>query len=192
MPTIAVVAEILIVGAQAVVWLYLVGCLLAGWHWLKVDDALVSGNLATLVIITLAYTLGVLIDRLADSAVVTVERRFSRRPQAPTPYETMRLHVLASGGDLSEYLQYMRSRLRIARSTVLNLALSALALALLLQTRRDDGPPASILAVVLYACLFATIVTYWVAWRISETYDKRLTTAYTEVLGRRASVATNS
>ena len=63
---------------------------------------------------------GVLVDSVADSVVR------APRDRSEEGFGEMRLTVYQSGGDVVDFLEYQRSRLRVARSTVLNAAMAGL------------------------------------------------------------------
>lgn len=87
---------------------------------------LVAGAGAILV----AYVLGVVFDRLADTLTEWLERcqrllfvekaleqlKVSEAAWDPFPESALRMRVLATGGDLSAWVDYHRSRTRIARA----------------------------------------------------------------------------
>src|SRR5438445_11983400 len=125
MPAISALAELVIPGLQAIGWLYLIGCLVLGWQWLSpVDDKLPS-QIVLVVVGALAYTLGDAVDRVADSLLTAIMDRIKPPPPGRrAELVKMRVRVHGQGGDISEHLQYVRSRLRIARSTILNLAVA--------------------------------------------------------------------
>ena len=131
MATTAVVAEILIVGLEAAAWISLLVFAAFGTDWVHRKDLETASHwvaLETVVVLAVAYALGILIDRLADDAHGVLKRRFRGRPvKKPAKIPVMRMTVLHEGGAMSTFVDYQRSRFRIARATVLNLALLALA-----------------------------------------------------------------
>jgi FtsH-binding integral membrane protein len=180
-PTVAVLAELLITGTQAMVWLYLFVCLLVGWDWLSFESAGAGANVQTLLVVALAYSLGVIVDRLADSALTTIDRRLGVRVVTPVPPEEMRVRVLIKGGEAANYLGYMRSRMRIARATVFNLGAIALFLALLAVALPNGGPSRELLVTATVATIASLVVSFWVARRIGKTYDERLAQTYRQL-----------
>ena len=178
MPTIAVLAELLIAGVQAMVWLYLLISWPLGWNWLSFERDGAGANVQTLLVVALAYTLGVVVDRLADSLLTTVDNRFRLRPWTAVSPEKMRVRVLLAGGEAAAYLGYMRSRLRVARATVFNLGAAAITLLLLAKSEPVGGPSPQTLIGASVAALGAGLISFWVAYRIGKTYDERLSQTY--------------
>jgi len=179
MPTVAVLAELLIVGTQALVWCYVWAVVFLGPDWRVAYAISMPESVLTLLLIALAYTLGIAIDRLADSALTTIGRVLNRgRILARQPmderddFQKMRLRVLVAEGAVTPYLGYTRSRLRVARSTVFNAMLLLLGLVALWLR---GFVVREILLVAVGATTVALAVASWVADRIGQSYDAHLT-----------------
>jgi len=187
MNTTAIFAEILVIGLQAVVWLSLVILSISGVP--SVDRQALGEVLpkwtALLVLFStvIAYSLGIIIDRIADSLFHRLDlgiRARRVRSSLPSPAR-MRLHILAQNEGMARFLDYIRSRLRIARSTCLNVMLITLAAAVFLVTRTSAGRPEVTLVIAAGLVLFLAAFYAW--RRISWTYYKRLGQAYEISLG---------
>jgi hypothetical protein len=126
MATTAIFAEILIVGLEAAVWCSLLVLAIFGADW--IDPSALSDwvALVTILVIAGSYVLGILVDRLADSVHARLDRVWPTRPvDKPAGIAKMRFTVLRDGGALATFIEYQRSRLRIARSTAVNGVLGA-------------------------------------------------------------------
>lgn len=130
MSTTLIFAEILIVGFLALVWFGLMLGALLGIY--TVDLSCLKGweTIISVFATALAYTLGVLVDRLSDSMLYKWDDSLRRGiiTEGEDEYSVMRL-VPASNKDyegMAKFLSYVRSRIRIARSTVLNIILIVL------------------------------------------------------------------
>lgn len=208
MPTVAVLAEQLIAGSQSLVWLYLLMALFLGADWFDFGVLERGGASAGLGLGAAAYTLGVVMDRISDSAAVNLgtwggdalaylrtkyaslrgAKPAAKPASAPDSedFGMMRVATLAAGGELAAYLSYMRSRMRVARATVFN---GALAAALLVA--HAARPPArpldpDLMMVGLALGLLVVAAAGWAHSRISITYDKRLLQAYQELRSARS------
>jgi 8-oxo-dGTP pyrophosphatase MutT (NUDIX family) len=198
MATTAVFAEILIVGLQVEAWLVLVLLSIFGTKWIDLHSVADFAALLTVVVLGLAYVLGIILDRLADTLLdrfekskrgKRVKRRFSKNEKLVKPEKvaTMRMKVMLESDGATRFLDYQRSRWRIARATVVNLALAGPAAALYLVTTDVDWrwalvPPASALVLIP--------TTYFAGIRIQDAWIGRLVDAYTIVTG--SSVKTRS
>src|SRR5215210_5337854 len=83
MTSTAIFAEILVVGFQAAIWLGLIFLLIADSKWRNIDTVLGAATswkdwatLITVFVIGLAYALGIIVDRLADSISSYFEKKF--------------------------------------------------------------------------------------------------------------------
>jgi len=181
MATTAIVAEIVIGGLEAAVWIALYVFAIAGTDW--VDFAQLSDWQATilLLLVAAAYVLGILIDRIADSVLSRADRiAFGKPKLRGREVQTMRVALLHHEDGNTRFLEYQRSRMRVARATVLNLVLLAPALAAFLLARTDAG---SWTAVAVLGVVAAAFVSWWVARRIEVAFLNNLRRAYAE-LGR--------
>ena len=192
--TTAVVAEILIIGLEVEAWLVLAVLTVFGHEWLlELDGAKDFATLLTLVALALAYVLGIVVDRLADTLADSFEdtkvgtrvkkklmkQRKKREPiknESKPKIATMRMRVMQASDGLTRFLDYQRSRWRIARATVLNLAIAGpvAALYLLVGTEVDWA-----WALVPLAAAFVLIpITYFAGVRIQDAWVARLKDAY--------------
>src|SRR5437667_8840306 len=140
MLTTAVVAEILIVGLEAATWVSLLVLAIFGNNWVHPAAVKDWSTLVTVLVLAAAYVLGVLVDRFADSTMGCLVDRWPVPVDTPAGLAHMRLSLLARDDGVAKFVEYQRSRMRIARATVLNLlfVLLALPLFLALQTHPDE------------------------------------------------------
>jgi hypothetical protein len=172
-PTVAVFAEILIVGLEAAVWILLTILTIFGNDW--VDPAELEGweTLVTVLILASAYVLGVLMDRMANTILTKLRPDRDKTPERK--WATARLEIMARIGGVSliQFLEYLRSRVRIARGTVVNFFLIALAtLAFgLARTSASKSPKGIGFLVVSVAILLGISFASFFAWsRLNDNY----------------------
>lgn len=183
--TTAVFAEILIIGLQVEAWLVLGLLTITGHEWIDVSGAKDFAALAAIVLLAAAYVLGIVADRLADTLVDRLERtgrgerlkrRLLKHPdfKKPADVSKMRLLVMHRSDGMSRFLDYQRSRWRIARATVLNVALAGVAGACYLAVRESWYW----LFAPLAGALVLMPITYFAGTRIQEAWIERLSDAY--------------
>jgi len=186
MTTTALFVEILIVGLQATAWM--AGLILGftGWPraWKDVKDFL---PLLSLGLLAVAYILGILVDRASDSAY-GVTRRMLRRlrvlrrgEKPPAPVSLMRLYVMRESEGIAKFIDYQRTRVRIARGAIVNL-LGATVVATLhawLLGWKAFPPSSALLSGLLLAYL-----AFRAADRISQAHEDRLAEAYVMLTGK--------
>ncbi len=184
--TTAVFAEILIVGLEVEAWLAFVLLSVFGHEWLfEIDGIKDFAALLTLVVLALAYVLGIIVDRLSDTVLgafertglgESVKRRMSKRHGKEKGLSKKRMTVMAKSDGMTSFLDYQRSRWRIARATVLNLVFAGPAAALYLVVGTEvDWLWALVPAV---SAIVLIPITYFAGVRIQDAWVARLEEAY--------------
>jgi 8-oxo-dGTP pyrophosphatase MutT (NUDIX family) len=137
--------------------------------------------LVTLIVVAASYVIGILVDRFADSLHSRLRHVWPERPvDKPAGLARMRLVLLCEGGALANFLEYQRSRLRIARSTAVNAALAAPAAVAFLALRTDAGVPSALgVAAALLGTAGLSELTFR---RVEFAYVSRLSDAYRLVM----------
>jgi hypothetical protein len=161
-------------------WLTLAILCAFGSDWIDLGGVKDFAALVTLLIVALAYVLGILADRAADSLFKLFENDDS---EARERLSWMRMTVIHSSDGMSRFLDYQRSRWRIARATFANLLITGPLAALYLVVRTDEDPWA-IGALVCWTVLIPA--TYFIAVQIRDAWVKRLRDAYKIVKAERA------
>jgi hypothetical protein len=149
MSTTAIFVELLIIGAQALVWIVVLAAALReglfpaafDLKWLPESEALLTGG-----VLVTYYSLGIVVDRFADALahrirpeqlvrrlpwVADQERRVERAPAFELAFREQRAF---------EVLNYYRSRFRVARALIPNVPLATLAAALFTLVTPSHGP----------------------------------------------------
>lgn len=176
MSTTTLFVEILIIGLEALVWLAM--ALSLRWDMYPMLDFLRINQaysvLITPFLLALAYILGIIIDRAADSLYRPL--RYSHKKDLPATVRAMRLRIMHASDGMAKFLEYQRSRLRIARATVLNLLVTLVAAAFLLTGTGEAG--ARVLPLVIAGGAIALALSVYAARRIDEAQMKNLVKAY--------------
>lgn len=176
MSTTSLFVEILIIGMEALVW---IGLLLSiKWDaspclaWLEQNSA--YSALFTTVLLTLAYVVGIFVDRVADCFYTMF--RFSTDQPLPMSFGKMRLKIMHESEGMAKFLDYQRSRLRIARSTFVNLlALFLIGLYWTIPYFNKNVP----VAILIHGSGIAVLlICLTVSKRIDEAQLSRLNEAY--------------
>jgi 8-oxo-dGTP pyrophosphatase MutT (NUDIX family) len=183
--TTAIVSEILIAGLAALVWISMLLLTIFGTGW--VDTSALDGweALTTIFVLAAAYVLGIFIDRAADSGEKLLEVWWPEAEVAKPGVGAMRMAVYGQGGDAAKFVEYQRSRLRVARSATLNLLIALPVTTVFLAVRTNLGAQVAIVALLLAVAVLLAHVAYR---RIQVAYLKGLSNAYGEVTGRTVEV----
>jgi hypothetical protein len=137
-------------------------------------------------VIGAAYLLGVIFDRFAD----TLLERFNRwnrllfaidlkqddkalSPDDPFPEDRIQIEVIHKGDEAWEWMDYVRSRIRLARAMTAFVPALTLSLELALGYRDRTGTVR-----VVLACVGAAYVAAFLASRILERSSRRLPKTY--------------
>lgn len=121
-------AELLVIGAEVMAWLFLLLLNILGYSWLQGISAKVADwqNTLALLFLLACYTLGVLFDRVADFLFVPWDHRIRDKIIPTPPLKSIAVMRFEAGKD-NEYLnrqfEYTRTRMRIARASTINLGL---------------------------------------------------------------------
>jgi 8-oxo-dGTP pyrophosphatase MutT (NUDIX family) len=187
MNTTAVFIEILVIGIEAGISVILLVLAIFGTGWLKADLANGWQSFASFLMLSVAYALGIVVDRVADSLYKWFRERTTIGCRLAfwvgKPYEgkpesvrTMRLHVMEQDDGKAKFLDYQRTRLRIARATVLNLIVLLPVATSFLLARTKLGA-IHIVAFELLVLMFIPI-SFFAAERIGDAYVSGLVEAY--------------
>ena len=181
MATTAIFAELLVIGLEALCWISLLALTWIGddqRQWLVQFPARDWMPLITAATLAAAYVIGIFVDRVADSVFTRLDVDWNRHGNLPL--SRARLTVMSKNKEVAMFLDYIRSRERIARATCFNLFAGTIALALFLGSR--GASPLAIAGTVVAGVLVA-FAALLVARRISKAYYHRLMDAYEIVTG---------
>jgi len=136
--------------------------------------------------IGIAYLLGVIFDRFADTLLERINRwnrllfaielkkeNKSLSPDDPFPEDRLQIEVIHKGHEAWEWMDYLRSRIRIARAMAAFVPAVTLSMELAVGFRAHPGMVEAVLAIVVAAYVAAFLVS-----RILERSSRRLPKTY--------------
>ena len=136
--------------------------------------------------IGIAYLLGVIFDRFADTLLERINRwnrllfaielkkeNKSLSPDDPFPEDRLQIEVIHKGHEAWEWMDYLRSRIRIARAMAVFVPAVTLSMELAVGFRAHPGTIKAALALVV-----AAYVAAFLASRILERSSRRLPKTY--------------
>lgn len=178
MTTTAVFAEILVVGLEAEAWLAVLILAIFGTEWVDIGAVDQWTALLTILVLAAAYVLGIMVDRLADTLVPPKKRGHEDDDDGRPGFQDKRLLILhKSGGDgMAKFLDYQRSRMRVARGTVFNIALAIPAVVWFLWARTEAAPAWIIGAGAVGMLMLA--LAFYTNERINHAYAENLEAAF--------------
>lgn len=182
MNTTSIFVELVVVGLHTAIWMALIILAFVGYQNLNLEKVFTL-NLA-LPILAITYILGILVDRAADIALTAQDDRLrSQYDLRGLPgFLSMRFYVLSKSSDVYAQLEYTRSRLRIARASILNFAFTTLAAVLFVWFQLGQALAAEYRVT---ACLTAAVIGAFLTWisyqawaALSRTYTINTIRAY--------------
>jgi hypothetical protein len=182
MTTTVIFAEIIIIGLQASIWITLVLINLFGTKWININILKGWESLLTVFVLGIVYTLGIVVDRTSDSIFHSFDKKLRKKfiSNKHLSVSEMRLRIMLKSESIAKFLEYIRSRLRIARSTSLNFFFITITSVIFLVKQSEVNGNNIFSIVLLVASGGIVLMTFlgfiWV--RITKTYYKRLDQAY--------------
>jgi hypothetical protein len=177
--TATVFAEILVIGFQTFAFIALAVVALVGLPSsdpATVDVVKAWGPVLAVPVLGIAYTLDVVMDRIADFVTKWQDNKLRKAVTGTGPKVTeMRHAILAKQEAVMEPLEYSLSRLRIARATSIN---AALILACASWIARTTG--SSFWGVSAVASGLVSVATIYAWYDLASSYYKRVAGAYRE------------
>ena len=133
----------------------------------------------TLVFLAMAYSLGLLADRLADALFSPLDHRMrpSIIPDKEAPVWRMRLYLISKEDGLTKFVEYSRTRIRIVRATAFNLLMLMVSTAVLWIAGGTSLSVASLI-VVLVVCAGGIGISFYAWRRMTKAYYKRMHQAF--------------
>lgn len=123
MSTTALFIELLITGLQAAIWLTLLILSILGYGWISLERLKGFEAIFAVLLLPIVYPLGVLIDYLADAAFKRWELKIRAKYDLDQTQTVVRLLMQTKDSSLAAHFGYIRSRIRISRSSAFNFAL---------------------------------------------------------------------
>jgi hypothetical protein len=137
--------------------------------------------------IGIAYLLGVIFDRFADTllerinrwnrllfAIELKEENKALSTNDPFPEDQLQIEVIHQGDEAWEWMDYLRSRIRVARAMTAFVPALTLSMQLAMGLRDRPGMVKAVLAIVVAAYVAAFLVSQILErsrWRLPKTYD---------------------
>jgi hypothetical protein len=139
--------------------------------------------------IGIAYLLGVIFDRFADTllerfnrwnrllfAIELKEESKALSPDDPFPEDQLQIEVIQKGDEAWEWMDYIRSRIRVARAMTAFVPALTLSMQLAIGLRGHSATVRAVLAIVVAAYVAAFLASQMLersSRRLPKTYDLR-------------------
>lgn len=176
MSTTTAFVELLIIGMQALVWITLLMGALFGLQWTtELITAFEKAEaLTTVGVLGFAYFMGILMDEFFEFLIDPWARRIRKgvREEGSPELWTMEAYVFGHAESAIRKMEYVRSRVRICRSSTFNIALATVFALVFFETRSPFSEPlqSNLRLFVGLAGVTLTAVAIFVFWRIERSY----------------------
>lgn len=193
MRTTTLIVELLIIGLLALVWITLFVGLIFGQSWFgMIETVYQKYNWAVTVgIIALAYVVGVITEEICESLINLLVKLICNKYSEENIYKKLidkdipkhwniQGKIFAKSEKTVELLEYIRGRLRIARSSIFNLFLITLSSFLYLMIRVEPNTHWRSNAMISVAAIggIAVIISVIVYFRLLRSHWGRAISIY--------------
>jgi hypothetical protein len=140
MSTTLLFVELLIIGTQTSIWLFILILTAFGFQWISNIVSVSTSafdSIVTVIFLTLIYILGILFDRFADYVFARWDKKIANAVFTikHSPPFLIRFRIAKENEYLDRQFEYTRSRLRISRASAINFLLITILSILLICTR---------------------------------------------------------
>lgn len=180
MNTTSIVIEHLVIGFQALTWMALSLLALFGYHWID-REWFVSETVAIILSLLIVYPLGIFVDEIADRCFMPLTKRLRQDQKIAEKDTVFRLLILLNNDSTTQYFQYLRSRIRVARSSTINFLFITIASVwfTLSQLGSQLGEiTSSVVRFEIMTGIVLTLLAFFSAWFMNATFAKRLKWGY--------------
>lgn len=123
MTTTALFIELLIAGLQSAIWIGLIVLSVFGTDWINLERLKGFETILAVILLPIVYPLGVLIDYLADRVFTRWQKPLRHLYLKDKTQSALKLLTQTKDPFLTNYLDYIRRRIRLSRSAAINFAL---------------------------------------------------------------------
>lgn len=174
------IIEHLLTGIQAILWLLLFSMTIVGTDWLFISEIMNYETPLLAIIISITYPLGIVTDNLADKLLKKYEETI--RIAIPGGNQSMRKLLLhLNNTDVTEYFDYLRTRIRICRSAGFNFLLITIS-SLLFTLTRFPFQEIWIYFILEIVVGFGLVIITFYSWvLLIQTFGRSIAKRYKEI-----------
>ena len=168
MNTTDIFIEHLIAGVQVGVWLLLLFLSVFGYEWVNIEQIQQMQLILAVILLPFIYPLGIVVDNIADEILQPLHRR-------------IRKSVV---GDKASQLDYIRRRIRISRSTFINMIIITITSVIFTIGRLQDKLNGDFYKALIFEIIIGSVFIYlsWNSWAdFTTTQYKRVKELYSEL-----------
>ena len=184
--------ELVVTGFHTSIWIALLAVTLIGYE--NLDWGKLSNPNITAPLLAIVYILGIIVDKVSDALLSGMDHRMrnkiiqKQKLQELPGFLSMRYQVLVKSNPLYEELGYIRSRMRIARTAIVNFIFTTFAALIFVRfgihTVIFPSDPWVIYLIILLAGIILSVLSYFAWAALNQTYIVSVLEAYRIVQGK--------
>lgn len=186
MTTTVLFIEHLITGLQSFIWLLLLTFSITGYSWFRFDLFKGFELFISFIALAIIYPIGIFIDNIADDLFKkwSLKIRDKIMSKEKVEYESLTvMKILYHSNDdfLKNYLGYIRTRIRISRSTALNFLIITILSVIFTITRLNNLKVINLWGLIIIEIFIGLLIVMisTISWyRITQVFAKQIAHAY--------------
>jgi len=183
MNTTDIFIEHLISGVQVAIWVFLLFLSVFGFDWIDIEQVKDLQLIIAVVLLPFVYPLGIIVDNVIDELLQPIHKRIRNKYMTDKSQSTAKLLTMLPNDHIAGQLDYIRRRIRISRSTFVNMIVITISLLLFTLTRLNDALGDDLYKAVVFEVVLGSIFVYlaWNSWtdftntqykRVKDIYDQ--------------------
>lgn len=191
MTTTSLFVEILVIGIQSTIWIFLLAiCSINEMYYQNILITIEKYSMFMfLIYVAISYTIGIVFDRLSDALFTALKPLIYDFPnkllmKIPWVHKTItkanqdkKIPILLKSQKVVEFLEYIRSRLRIIRASLLNTILFFISFMIYLGNKEKGNNQQIITlsnAKIIVIAIIIILILYVSFVMLQMTYEDRL------------------
>ncbi|KKQ34482.1 MAG: hypothetical protein US52_C0057G0003 [candidate division WS6 bacterium GW2011_GWA2_37_6] len=184
MNTTDIFIEHLIAGVQVGVWLLLLFLSVFGYEWVNIEQIQQMQLILAVILLPFIYPLGIVVDNIADEILQPLHRRIRKSVVGDKDISTARLMLRLQSEHTASQLDYIRRRIRISRSTFINMIIITITSVIFTIGRLQDKLNGDFYKALIFEIIIGSVFIYlsWNSWAdFTTTQYKRVKELYSEL-----------
>ncbi len=182
MSTTSLIIEFFIIGLQALIWLLMLVLCFFDFNWVHFDFSKLLSPIVVIFLAPIVYPIGLFIDDVADLLSEYWKKKIKQNEEINNDsLNGFRLLFLSKDEWLRKYLDYIRIRIRLSRSTALNSLIIAFIFPAFTWVRLRDYVGESTIVIIFLEIIFFLFLTSLAAlsWRsFTKNFYRRIKEGY--------------
>lgn len=183
MNTTDIFIEHLISGVQVAIWVFLLFLSVFGFDWINIEQIKDLQLIIAVFLLPFVYPLGIIVDNVVDELLQPVHKKIRNKYMTDKNQSTAKLLTILPNEHIAGQLDYIRRRIRISRSTFVNMIVITISLVIFTAARLSDMLGNDLYKALAFEVVLGGIFVYlsWNSWtdftntqykRVKDIYDQ--------------------